>query len=80
MRKSFRFARLAAAAVIAAVGLSILGIGAALAAPGKSPAKPVKVMVSHEQSSKDRVAGKASSRDKTSRDRAVHAERGDGMR
>jgi hypothetical protein len=77
MRKSIRFT---IAAVIAAVGLSILGIGAALAAPGKAPSKPVKVMVSHDRSSKDRSTGKASSRDKTSRDKAVHAERGDTMR
>jgi hypothetical protein len=77
MRKSIRFT---VAAVIAAVGLSILGIGAALAAPGKAPAKPVKVMVSHERSSKDRSADKASSPDRTSRDRAAHAERADSMR
>jgi hypothetical protein len=75
MRKSFRFARLTAAAVIAAVGLSILGIGVALAAPGKSSARPVKVSISHEKTSKDLSRDKASSRDG-----AVHAEQSAGMR
>ena len=79
MRKSIRFT---IAAVIAAFGLSILGIGAALAVPGKSPAKPVKMMVSHERTSIDRSRDKASSRDqmsreKASRDRAAHTERAD---
>jgi hypothetical protein len=77
MRKSIRFT---AAAVIATIGLSILGIGAALGAPDKAPAKPAKVSVSHERMSKDSARDKASSRDKTSRDRANHTDRGDRMR
>jgi hypothetical protein len=77
MRKSIRFS---IAAVIAAVGLSILGIGAAIAAPGKPPAKPAKVMVMRERAAKDRSHEKMSSRDRTSRDKAAHAERGDRMR
>jgi hypothetical protein len=68
MRTSIRYMRLTIALVIAAIGLSIFGIGAALAGPGK-PSKPVKVHVIHGRASKDRGA-----------DRASRAERSDSMR
>lgn len=74
MRTSFRTVRLAVAAVIAAVGLSILGIGVALAAPGK-PTKPAAISVKHERTSRDHGRDARSSHDKAS-----HMERSDRMR
>ena len=74
MRTSLKTLRLTIAAVVAAVGLSILGIGVALAAPGK-PAKPVKVSIKHERTSRDHSRGAHASRDK-----AFHMERSDRMR
>ncbi len=81
MRTPTSTIRLALAAVIAAFGLSILGIGAALAAPGK-PTKPVAVSVSHERTSRDRSRDSDPSRDRASHEKSStsHHERSDRMR
>jgi hypothetical protein len=83
MRTSIRYLRLGIAIMIAAIGLSVLGIGAALAAPGR-PAKPTRVSVVHEQTSKDkgrdlRASRDRASRDRASRDRASRAERSEAV-
>lgn len=67
--------KLIAATFVAALGISALGVGAALAAGGSpSPAKQTKTMaLSHERSREERASGERRSReragDRSSRER-----------
>ena len=65
--------KLTAAALAAAVGLSAIGAGVALASSDAKPAtRPSKTAFSHERSSRDR-SRELGRRDRTTRDsRAIH--------